>query len=435
MSKITASGTSAFYQGSDTSTSVEPFPGKYQQVTFSRPRYLIVFSTAVLCYAALGAVLGILPDYVHSLGGGAVLVGFAVGAPALTGAAGRPFGGRLADRIGPARIMIAGALVMAVGTIPAFVESLPMLILSRLVVGAGEAAMMAAAVLWLLRLAGAERRGRAMGHIGLANYAGLTIGPPLSQALSGQAHPTRVWVTAAVLPLIAAAFAAVLGRSPDRHVAPEATPDTDEQPDEAAAPSTLRATLRPGLGLMLVNFGYVAVLSFGAAAATEQGTGIASLVIPVFGVGVIASRTILAGVPDRFGAPRTLIVAVTIEAAGLAGIAATTSTPVALFALVVMAIGQGLAVPSLGLLALASVPPSRHGRTAGAFFAYFDAGVGLGGPAVGLAARAADPTGGLFAAAGAVLATAPVALLARRTPDARRARRGAGSLEQGRARG
>ena len=89
MSKITASGTSAFYQGPDTSTSVEPFPGKYQHVTFSRPRYLIVFSTAVLCYAALGAVLGILPDYVHSLGGGAVLVGFAVGAPALTGAAGR----------------------------------------------------------------------------------------------------------------------------------------------------------------------------------------------------------------------------------------------------------------------------------------------------------------------------------------------------------
>jgi len=102
---------------------------------------------------------------------------------------------------------------------------------------------------------------------------------------------------------------------------------------------------------------------------------------------------------------------VSIEAAGLAGPAATTSTPVALLALVVLAIGQGLAVPSLGLLALASVPPSRHGRTAGAFFAYFDAGVGLGGPLVGLAAHAADPIGGLFAAAGAVLATAPVALL------------------------
>jgi len=230
---------------------------------------------------------------------------------------------------------------------------------------------------------------------------------------------------------MAAASATVLGRSPDRGVAPA----HDPEPDPAGQRSTLRATLRPGLGLMLVNFGYVAVLSFGAAAATEQGTAIASLVIPVFGVGVIASRTILAGVPDRFGAARTLTVAVSLEAAGLAGMAATTSPPVAVAALVVMAVGQGLAVPSLGLLALASVPPSRHGRTAGAFFAYFDAGVGLGGPIVGLAARAADPTGGLFAAAGAVLATAPVALLNRtRRPagDRPHARR---QLEHGRARG
>jgi MFS family permease len=395
-------------------------------VTTTQPRYLIVLGTAVLCYAALGTVLGILPGYVHSLGGDAVLVGLAVGAPAITGAAGRPLGGRLADQRGPARIMIAGALVMAAGTLPAFIHSLGLLLVSRLAVGAGEAAMMAATVLWLLRLAGPERRGRAMGHVGLANYAGLTVGPLLAQALSGQDHPTRVWVTAAILPLVAAACAAALGRTPDRGIAPDPAAEEPER-DAGEQRSTARATLRPGLGLMLVNFGYVAVLSFGAAAATEQGTGIAALVIPVFGVGVIASRTVLAGVPDRIGAPRTLTVAVSVEAAGLAGMAATTSTPVALLALVVMAVGQGLAVPALGMLALASVPPSRHGRTAGAFFAYFDAGVGLGGPAVGLAARAADPTGGLFAAAVAVLAAAPVALLVaparvtygRAEPDAR----------------
>ncbi|MBV9606700.1 MAG: MFS transporter [Solirubrobacterales bacterium] len=374
--------------------------------------YAIVLATAVLCYAALGTVLGILPTYVHSLGGGAVLVGLAVGAPALTGAAGRPLGGRLADRIGPARIMMFGAIVMAAGTLPAFVHALGVLLLSRLLVGAGEASMMAACVLWLLRLAGPERRGRAMGHVGLANYAGLTIGPPISQLLSGDTHPSRVWIAAAILPLLAVAMATTVARTPEargEHV----SADEEETGDAGEQVSAWRVTIRPGLGLMLVNFGYVGLLSFGAAAATEQGSGIAKLVIPVFGVGVIASRTVLAGVPDRFGAARTLAVAVVLESAGLAGLALASGAPLALFALVVMSVGQGLAVPSLGLLALASVPPSRHGRTAGAFFAYFDAGVGLGGPAVGVAARAADPTGAMFAAAVAVLASAPIVLIRR----------------------
>ena len=377
----------------------------------------------MLCYAALGAVLGILPDYVHALGGEAVLVGLAVGAPALTGAAGRPFGGRLADRLGPARIMVAGAVVMAAGTIPAFVPSLPLLIVSRLVVGAGEASMMAAAVLWLLRLAGPERRGRAMGHIGLANYAGLTVGPPLSQALGGASNSDLVWIAAAALPLISAGLAALQARSPEARAAHVSDQQNEQAETDEPQPKAWKVTLRPGLGLMLVNFGYVALLSFGAAAVTEQHAGVAALVIPVFGIGVIASRTILAGVPDRLGAGRTLTGAVVIESAGLAGVAVATSPPEALVALVIMAIGQGLAVPSLGLLALASVPPSRHGRTAGAFFAYFDAGVGLGGPAAGFVARVADPTGAMLAAAGAVLVTAPVALLGRTEPSARNRRR------------
>src|SRR5581483_4640825 len=199
------------------------------------------------------------------------------------------------DRVGPARIMVVGAVVMTLGTIPAFVHALPVLIASRLLVGAGEASMMAATVLWLLRLAGPERRGRAMGHVGLANYAGLTVGPPLSQLLSGDAHPSRVWIAAAILPLLAAGCAASMTGTPEAR-ADHANGGEEQEADAGEHVSAWRVTFRPGLGLMLVNFGYVGLLSFGAAAALQQGSGIAKLVIPVFGVGVIASRTVLAGV-------------------------------------------------------------------------------------------------------------------------------------------
>jgi len=86
----------------------------------------------------------------------------------------------------------------------------------------------------------------------------------------------------------------------------------------------------------------------------------------------------------------------------------------AVVGVVVLAAGQALAVPALGLLALGRVPEARHGAASGLFFAWFDAGVGLGGPAVGLLAGAAGAGGALAGAAVAVACAAPVAALSLR---------------------
>src|SRR5947209_8558741 len=86
--------------------------------------YLAVLGAAVLCYAALGAVLSILPRYVPvQLGAGPAALGLAVGAPALAGLLARPFGGRMADRLGPLRPLLAGAGLMATGAVPGAVSA------------------------------------------------------------------------------------------------------------------------------------------------------------------------------------------------------------------------------------------------------------------------------------------------------------------------
>jgi predicted MFS family arabinose efflux permease len=156
--------------------------------------------------------------------------------------------------------------------------------------------------------------------------------------------------------------------------------------------------LPPGAGLMLVNVGYVALLAFGGAA-----TGSAA-VLPVFALGVVAVRTFGATVPDRLGGHRTILVAAPLAVAGLLAIALGGAPAATLAGTVLLAAGQGLLVPALGLLALSRVPPERHGTAAGLFFAFFDAGVGAGGPLVGVVARLTTPAGALVAAAGAVTA-------------------------------
>lgn len=344
--------------------------------------YQRVLAAALLCYAGLGAVLRGLPAHLSGLGATPFAIGLAVGAPALTGLVARPTGGRLADRIGPRKVLPAGAVIMAVGVAPAVIDQPGALIASRLIVGVGEGAMMAAAVLWLLRLSGPARRGRALGHIGLANYGGLAIGPLLADLAHGF---ESVLLLAAVLPLLAAA------------VMPRHVPRAEAARQESGG--LVAATLRPGIGLMCVNIGYAATLAFGG--------GRSAFVVPAFALTVIAVRTLGANIPDRFGARTTIAAAAPTAAIGLLLIATAPVIP----GVVLLGAGQALAVPALGVLALANVEPARHGAAAGLFFSWFDAGVGLGGPAAGVLAQVGGPTGALVGAAMAVACTAPIALL------------------------
>jgi predicted MFS family arabinose efflux permease len=340
--------------------------------------YLAVLGGAVACYAALGAVLRLLPH----LALGPAMLGLTVGVPALTAVLARPLGGRLGDAFGPRVVALGGTVVMALAAAPLlFGDPTWLLVASRLGAGAGEGVMMSAAVLWLLRLAGEGRRGRALGHIGLANYGGLTLGPLLTDAVGHQ--PEAVFAAATVLPILGGLPALAL-RSPPR---PQA------RADEVGARDLVALTLRPGLGLLLVNVGYVALLAFGG-------------YVALFAAIVIVMRTAGGGIPDRFGAARTLWVAAPAAAVGLAVVGSGTA---AVVGVVVLAAGQALAVPALGLLALRRVPEARHGAAAGLFFAWFDAGVGLGGPLVGLLAAASGPGGALTGAAIAVVCAAPVA--------------------------
>src|SRR5215212_3453586 len=128
-----------------------------------RGPYLAVLGGALACYAALGAVLRLLGH----LALGPATLGLAVGAPALTAVLARPLGGRLGDRYGPRIVVLGGTGAMALAGLPLLAgHPTGVLVASRLGAGAGEGVMMSAAVLWLLRLAGEGRRGRALGHIG-----------------------------------------------------------------------------------------------------------------------------------------------------------------------------------------------------------------------------------------------------------------------------
>src|ERR1044072_5930940 len=211
-----------------------------------------IFAVTFFCLLAVGAVLPVLPRYVHGpLDGGNIAVGVVVGAFAVTGLLLRPFAGRLADHRGRRRTVLLGSLLVATsGFLYLLPLGIPGLIFARLVLGAGEGTVFTAGSAWIVDLAPEGRRGRVIGLYGLAVWAALSIGPLLGELVLNVSSYTFVWLCAGITPLVGATIAI---RLPDPF---RPLPRTERNPLIASE------ALRPGAALALASIGYATLAAF-----------------------------------------------------------------------------------------------------------------------------------------------------------------------------
>ena len=165
---------------------------------------------AVLCgYLALGATLQELPPFLASkFAAGPAATGLVVGAAFAATAAGRPFAGHWGDAGHSRAVVVAGGLLAAsAGAATAFAPDIAALLLCRLVMGAGEAALFSGALPWVLADAPPDQRGRVAGWFGLSMWGGLTLGPVVAAGIAEAADADAVWWTVAALPVVSAVLA------------------------------------------------------------------------------------------------------------------------------------------------------------------------------------------------------------------------------------
>jgi MFS family permease len=360
-----------------------------------------VFAVTFAGLVAVGAVLPVLPRYVHGpLDSGDVAVGIVIGSYAVTGLLLRPVAGRLADRRGRRPTVLLGSVIVAVsGFLYLLPLGLPGLIFARLLLGAGEGAVFTAGSAWIVDIAPPERRGRVIGLYGLAVWSGLSIGPLFGELLLNASGYTAVWLFAGVAPLVGALIALRL-------------PDAFRPVSHAEAhPLIAREAVRPGVALALASLGYATVASFVVLHLDARGIGHGATVFGAFATMVVLTRLVGGDLPDRVGPARVAIAAAAVEAVGLATMALAQSFEVAVVGALAMGAAFSLLYPSLSLIVVARVPETRRGAALGTFTAFFDAGIGLGAPLAGIAAVLAGYEGAfLFSAAVALVAMATIAL-------------------------
>ncbi|MBA3865101.1 MAG: MFS transporter [Solirubrobacterales bacterium] len=359
-----------------------------------------VFGVTFCGLIAVGAVLPVLPRYVHGpLGDGDLAVGIVIGAYAITGLLLRPVAGRLADRWGRKPTVLLGALLLCLsGLLNLPNLGIAGLIAARLVLGVGEGSLYTAGSAWIVDMAPAARRGRILGLYGLAVWGGLSVGPLAGDLLLDASSYRAVWIFAAAMPLLGAAIATQV---PERFV-----PLAHAEPHPLIAPEALR----PGFAIALASIGYAALAAFIVLLLEARGVGHGALVFGAFAAMIVLARVLAGHLPDKIGPARVGIGAALVEAAGLLTIAFSQSLPVALVGGMAMGAAFSLLNPSLMLIAVGHVSESARGAVMGTYTAFFDAGVGVGAPLAGLAAALTSYEGAFVLAAAVSVGSAGLIL-------------------------
>lgn len=377
------------------------------------PTFLMVALATLAYFTADGVLVPTVPRYVKGpLGGGNVAVGIVVGAFSLSALLLRPWAGRLSDRRGRRVLMLAGASVFAVSVLGYLAaNSVTMMVVMRVLTGAGEALFFVGAASAISDLSPDERRGEALSFFSLALYAGIGVGPILGEAAIDGTNFSLAWVTAAAIAVIAVLFGILV---PDTR--PTGTFALTQEPNRLVH----RAAIVPGTVLLTALVGMSGFFAFVPLYVTELGLAGSRLVFVTFSVVVIMIRSFGAKIPDRMGAARSSRAALACSAAGLLIVGAWHHAAGLYVGTIVFAIGVALATPALMSLAIGSAPPSERGWVIGTFTAFIDLGFGLGPVALGVVAAEVG-YGGTFLT-GAGVAAAGLLLLFARSASERRAR-------------
>lgn len=351
--------------------------------------FMLVMLSNFAYFLAVGATLPTVPLFVEGpLGGGNVAVGLTIGVFSLAAVLLRPFTGRLADRRGRRLLIIVGGGIVAVslfGYVPT--DTLWVLLILRLLSGAGEALFYVGTASAINDLAPDERRGEAFSYFSLSLFAGIGLGPILGESVLEVAGYDAAWYVAAGCSV----FAAVVGA-----FIPETRPE-DHDP-EARGRLLSPSALLPGTLMAASIWGLAMFTTFIPLYALSIGMSGSRFLFALHSVVVFSVRLFGARLPDRLGVHTAATGALACSVVGFIVMGIVDTTLGLVIGTVVWSLGHSLAFPALMSMAVKGAPTSERGAVVGTFTAFFDLSFGLGAMAAGGIVDVSGYRGGFFSA-------------------------------------
>jgi len=349
----------------------------------SRERLLtpvfIGLSVAELAYfTAIGVAIYSLPLYVTGpIGSDRAGAGLAFGAFGVTALICRPFAGRLADMLGRRPLLIFGALACGLGMVLLpVVDSLPLVVIIRLLQGVAEASFFVAGFAMLADIAPPTRMGEALSYNSLGLYLGIALGPVLAETLIDLGSFATAWYGATALTVVSVIVVLFL-------------PPTKPARAEGRIPLIHRASIPVALGFFASLAAMGGLLAFSSLHSAQINLSNTSLGLFLYGGVVVVCRIAFAKVPDRLPVLPLATGALLTMGCGLTLMAIAPNPIGFLTGTVITAVGISFSTPAFFSAIFATAHPSDRGAAAGTASAFMDLGLGFGPIALGLVADAA----------------------------------------------
>ncbi|MEV6250956.1 MFS transporter [Streptomyces sp. NPDC051742] len=370
------------------------------------------------CLPVLGAVLlaPVLPrmqDHFDGVPGSTALVPVVLTVPALALALLAPFAGVIVDRLGRKRLLVVATFLYALfGTAPLWLDSLHAILVSRILVGVTEAAIMTACTTLIGDYYSGELRDRYLALQTMCASASATVFFVLGGVLGAADWRAPFWLYAVGL-LIAPVMARVLPTP--------RPPEHEERPDTRTARRPFPVRRMAGICLLTV-FGAVVFYAVPVEMAYllddlgVESTGAIGAVTAVASAATVLGSLVFTRLSPR-GRHR-LPAMFALCAAGFLLMGLADSLPLLIAGAVVNCVGTGMLLPSLVTRAMARLGFADRGRGMGLWTAAFFLGEFLC-PLVLLAGKgAAGSLATAVALLGAATAVVAAALLSAvlRTP-------------------
>lgn len=341
-------------------------------------QFMLLCTSSFLFFSSFNMIIPSLPDYLTSLGG-EDYKGLIISLFTLTAGLSRPFSGKLADTIGRIPVMIFGASVcFGIGFLYPILSSVAGFLFLRFVHGLSTGFKPTGTSAYVADIIPFNKRGEAMGVIGMANSLGMAAGPALGGYLMTLYPINYLFYTSSAMAI--GSVIILIGMKETLK---------DREPFRLSLLKIRRReviepqVLTPAFVLLLSVFSFGIVLTISPDMSAYVGIENKGLFYTYFTLASLLVRFLAGKASDKYGRVRVLRYSMFLLVIAMLVIGLAQSPFVFLSGAVLFGLATGMNSPTLYAWAIDLSHETRRGRAMATVYIFLEAGIGLGAIASG----------------------------------------------------